>query len=476
MGQEIPHTGFSQQDYLDYRDRLAAETARLTAAARAGELDDVHFQTGFELEAWLLDHGDWPTPVNEVFIARLNDPWVVRELSRFNVELNSPPVALGPGALAAMEATLLRSWEHCQEVAHGMDASLALVGILPQLRPEDLCLANMSALKRYAALNLEVQRRRGGEPIHIRIHGADALEMQRPDVMLEAATTSFQVHLQVPYDQAGRHYNAALIACGPLLAAGANSPLLFGRRLWRETRIPLFEQSVEVGGYGGLADTRVRRAGFGQGYAGSDITELFRENLDLHPVLLPLLQDGPLECYRHLRLHNGTIWRWVRPLVGFDDAGRPHVRLEQRVLPSGPTVQDMMANAALHLGLSHALARQAAVPEESLGFAAARDNFYAAARHGLEVELAWLDGRTHPARDLILGRLLPLARSGLEDFGIDGVEIARYLDVLEQRVRSGQTGASWQLRALERAGGDMRRMMADYLENQRTGIPVHEWD
>lgn len=476
MGQEISRTRFSPRDYAEFQDRLAAETRRLAAVARRGELDGAHRRIGFELEAWLLDHGGWPTPVNEAFIARLSDPWVVRELSRFNVELNSPPIALEPGALAAMEAMLSRTLRHCQEVAHGMDASLALVGILPQLRPEDMCLANMSALKRYAALNLGVQHLRRNEPVHIHIVGEDVLEMDRQDVMLEAATTSFQLHLQVPFGEVGRQYNAALIACGPLLAAGANSPLLFGRRLWQETRIPLFEQSVEVGGYGGLADPDVRRAGFGQGYVGGDITELFRENQALHPVMLPILQEESEERFPHLRLHNGTIWRWVRPLVGFDDSGRPHVRLEQRVLPSGPTVLDMMANAALYLGLSHALARQADVPEEALGFPGARNNFYAAARHGLKAELTWLDGRSYPARDLIIGTLLPVARRGLEDFCLDAAEIARYLDILEQRVRSGQTGAAWQLRALARAGGDVRRMMADYVENQRTGIPVHEWD
>jgi hypothetical protein len=476
MGQEIDRTGFTQADYLSYQDRLAQETAHLAAAARAGGLSDERYRAGFELEAWLLDHAGYPNPINEPFLQRLGDPWVVQELSRFNVELNGPPVAMGAAALTSLEASLEQTWRRCQDVAHGMDAVLAMVGILPNLRATDLNLDNMSAMKRYVALNREVQRLRGGEPIHIHIEGAEALELLRPDVMLEAATTSFQVHLQVPYAHAGRHYNAALISCGPLLAASGNSPLLFGRRLWQETRVPLFEQSVELGGHGGLADDRVRRASFGQGYVDGDILALFQENLALYPVLLPIPQEGPLERYPHLHLHNGTIWRWVRPLVGFDEAGGCHVRLEQRVLPSGPTIRDMVANAAFHFGLCHALACMTRPPEALLGFSDAKSNFYGAARHGLAVELKWLDGRLHPARDLILETCLPLAREGLADFGVLEDESERYLEVLAQRVRGGQTGAVWQVSNLEREHGDAGRMMANYLENQRTGSPVHEWN
>ena len=476
MGQEINRTGFTQEDYLSYQDRLVQETQHLAEAARSGGVCDGRYIAGFELEAWLLDHGGFPNPVNERFLQRLNDPWVVQELSCFNVELNAPPVAMGPGVLTAMEASLEQTWLRCQEVAHGMDTVLAMVGILPNLRATDLGLKHMSAMKRYVALNREVQRLRGGKSIHIHIDGAESLEMLRPDVMLEAATTSFQIHLQVPYALAGRHYNASLICCGPLLAASGNSPILFGRRLWQETRVPLFEQSVELGGYAGLADANVRRVSFGQGYVVDELMELFRENLALYPMLLPILQEGPLDRYPNLRLHNGTIWRWVRPLVGFEEGGGCHVRLEQRVLPSGPSILDMMANAAFHFGLCHALAGMSDPPEAQLDFADAKANFYGAARHGLEGQLKWLDGRTYPAKDLLLDTCLPLAREGLAAFDLPGGEVERYLEIFVQRIRSGQTGAVWQVRNLEHEQGDAVRMMANYLENQRTGLPVHEWN
>ena len=475
MGQEIKRTHFSAADFEQFSDRLTKETAALRSFARSGCFADARYVAGFELEAWLLDHAGRPNPVNEAYLHALNDPLVVPELSRFNVELNAPPVEMGAGVLAAMEESLLTTWDNCQQVAHGMDTVLAMIGILPTIRDEDLCLANMSAMKRFDVLNAQVLQQRDGALIRIDIEGADQLHLRRLDVMLEAATTSFQLHLQVPFEQAGRAYNASLISCAPLLAAAVNSPLLFGQRLWHETRVPLFEQSVELGGYNGLAEPSVRRVTFGRGYVASNLLELFEENLEHYPVLLPMPQEEAPTRFPHLRLHNGAIWRWVRPLIGFDAAGLAHVRLEQRVLPSGPTVLDMVANAALYFGLVHALARLPQAAETDLPFADARANFYAAARHGLQAELTWLDGRRYPARELILETGLPLARQGLRDFGLPDAEIEHYLGVVEARVRSGQTGAEWQLRRLAQVKGDVHRMMDDYLDNQRAGSPVHEW-
>lgn len=475
MGQEINRTRFSATDFQQFAARLADETAALRAFAAGGGFVDTRYVAGFELEAWLLDHAGRPNPVNEAYLRTLNDPLVVPELSRFNVELNAPPLEMGAGVLAAMEESLLSTWDHCQQVAHGMDAVLAMIGILPTIRDADLCLANMSAMNRFDVLNAQVLQQRAGLPIRIDIEGVDQLQLSRPDVMLEAATTSFQLHLQVPFGQAGRYYNASLIGCAPLLAAAANSPLLFGQRLWQETRVPLFEQAVELGGYRGLAEASVRRVSFGRGYVANSPLELFEENLEHYPVLLPMPQAEAPARFPHLRLHNGAIWRWVRPLIGFDAAGLAHMRLEQRVLPSGPTVLDMVANAALYFGLVHTLARQPRAAEADLPFGDARANFYAAARHGLQAELVWLDGRRYSARELILETLLPLARQGLRDFGLPDAEVEHYLGVVEARVRSGQTGSAWQLQRFATVGGDVHRMMDDYLVNQRSGAPVHEW-
>lgn len=475
MGQEISRTKFSEDEARAFGQRLAEETAALRAFADAGGFADPRFVAGFELEAWLLDHAGLPSPVNEAYLRLLNDPLVVPELSRFNVELNAPPVEMRAGVLARLEESLLTTWEACQRVAHGMDAVLAMIGILPTIRDADLCLANMSAMNRFAVLNAQVLQQRGGAPIRIDIAGEDRLQLNRCDVMLEAATTSFQLHLQVPYVHAARYYNASLVGAAPLLAASVNSPLLFGLRLWQETRVPLFEQAVELGGYAGLAEPTLRRVTFGRGYATDSVLELFEENLAHYPVLLPMSQQEDAARFPHVRLHNGAIWRWVRPLIGFDAVGAAHVRLEQRVLPSGPTVLDMAANAAFYFGLVRALAEQPGAPGDALPFAAARENFYAAARHGLQAELIWFDGRRYAARTLMLDAILPQAHAGLHAFGLSDAEIERYLGVVEARVRSGQTGATWQLQRLARVGGDVHRMMDDYLENQRAGAPVHEW-
>ncbi len=474
MGQEIGRTAFDADDFQRFAQCLRQETQWLLARARQGGFRDERLKVGFELEAWLLDHNGSPCPINEAYLQALGDPLVVPELSQFNVEVNGTPRVIGPGALQAMESELASTWRRAQAVAHAMDAQLAIIGIPPSLREQDLSLATMSRLNRYVALNDQVIRQRAGRPLCIHIEGEDVLELNRSDVMLEAATTSFQLHLQVPERLSARYYNASLIACGPLLALATNSPLLFGRRLWQETRIPLFEQSVDLGGYAGLADATTRRVSLGRGYVRESLLELFQENLTHFPVLLPMPQEEPQERFPHLRLHNGSIWRWVRPLIGFDEQGEIHVRIEQRVLPSGPTLLDMMANAAFYFGLVQLLARMREPPEARLDFAVARANFYAAARWGLTAGLTWLDGRTYPARSL-LETLLPLAGEGLASLGLEDEEIERYTAVLRARLGAGMSGADWLLEHARSCHDDWSLLMADYLENQRSCAPVHEW-
>ena len=278
----------------------------------------------------------------------LNHPLVVPELSRFNLELNCAPVRLAGDALTQAHQSLTRLWATCNDVAHRLDANLVLIGTLPTIRDSDLTLANMSPLNRYYALNQEVLRLRGGQPLHVNIAGRDRLASVHTDVMLEAATTSFQIHLKAPADLAHRYYNASVAASGPILAACGNAPFLFGKALWEETRVPLFEQAVKVPG--------PARVSMGSGYVTRSLIEIFEENLRDYDALLPMAFDDPPEEMRHLRLHNGVIWRWNRPLIGFDESGAPHFRVEHRILPAGPTFIDMMANVALYLGLARTLA------------------------------------------------------------------------------------------------------------------------
>lgn len=463
MGQEIDAVTFSDADRARFCARLAHETALLRDRHAAGRLSHAGPVAGFELEAWLIDRNFFPAPHNQSFLDRLGDPLVVPELSRFNIEINGTPRCPAGRGLLEMEAELAATWARCVANAHEDVDTAVAIGTLPTLRDADLSLASMTPSNRYSALNREVMRLRGGAAVELEIDcaitGEPAFASRHVDVMLEAATTSFQLHWQVPLAEVGAAYDASLELSGPLLALGANAPFLFGQPLWHETRIPVFEQALGLG-----------RVGFGSGYAGADLTALFAENLSEYPVMLPIVSDEPAARFAHLRLHNGTIWRWVRPLVGFDDDGTPHLRIEQRILPAGPSVIDMLANAAFFYGTVHMLAAR----PQSLPFAAAEANFYAAARHGIGAELEWPGGDRRPARQ-VLAQLLPLARQGLEQLGTASAAIDRYLGVIEQRIATGRNGASWQLAHFARCQ-DPFALTADYLEHQRSGAPVHEWE
>jgi hypothetical protein len=396
---------------------------------------------------------------------------VVAELSRFNIEINAPVERIEGSGLRRMHAHLSATMRRCASNAHEDVDTVIAIGTLPTLRQQDLSPQAMTPSHRYAALNHEAMRLRGGKPLTIDIDGSSPNAPHFlacfKDVMLEAAATSFQLHLQVPPAILSRSYNASIVLSAPLIAIAANSPFLFGQALWNETRIAIFEQSLEQ-----TCDPQ--RVTLGSAYAGDDITELFEENLRAYPVMLPVEAGDPVRCYSCVRLQNGTIWRWVRPIVGFDPDGTAHVRIEQRVLPAGPSVVDMMANAALYFGAVDMIARELDNAERALPFALARANFYEAARRGLDAEIHWLGGSgKRPIRD-VLTELVPLAAAGLAAQGADEDLIDHYLDIISCRLGSGRNGAEWQLAHFKRHG-DLHKLTAAYVENQRTGRPVHEW-
>ncbi|ROR34675.1 glutamate--cysteine ligase [Inmirania thermothiophila] len=470
MGEEIGREVFTEADREAFRARLAEETALLVARCRAGLGGEAAAVGGWELEAWLVDAAGRPAPVNEALLARARGLPLCPELARFNLELNGEARPLRGRALSAIARDLDKTWRAAAEAARELGARLAMIGTLPSARPDDFGPQAMSPLRRYRALNAEVMRLRRGRPVVVEIGGRERLRCARSDLMLEAASTSFQIHLQVEAARAGDLYNAAVAASGPMVAACANAPFLFGRELWAETRIPLFEQAVAVGGPGSPD-----RVTLGAGYLEGGLEGLFQENLR-YPVLLPILFDAPPERFAHLRLHNGTIWRWNRPLVGFDADGRLRLRVEHRVVPAGPTVADAVANAALFFGLAHRLAALGPELARRLPFAAARANLYAAARHGLAARLRWLDGREREARALWLEELLPLAHEGLARLGLDGADAAAHLAVVEARLQRRRTGADWQRAWVARHGADMVRLTEAYLARQDGGAPVCEWE
>ena len=296
------------------------------------------------------------------------------------------------------------------------------------------------------------------------------MKLAHHDVMLEAGTTSFQVHLQTPLNEFVRHFNASLILSAPLIAATANSPYLFGKDLWSETRIPLFEQAIST------SDVQGRpRVSFGEGYIQSALDGFFY-NQKREPVLLPFLYDDSPDSLRHLRLHNGTIWRWNRPLIGFNEQGIPHVRIEHRIMPAGPSVPDMIANAALYLGTCTAMAAADVPAETQLEFSVARDNFYRAAKDGLSANITWLDGKFYSAASLLLDVIIPLADAGLATLNLDADQRDYYISLLKARISSRQTGTDWQRAFIRKYGADFFNMTATYQHYQQSGKPVHEWE
>lgn len=475
MGQEINSTRFTDRDFREFRVRLEQETRLARDLEAARRFDDRHPVAGFEIEAWLIDAEHRPAPVNKAFLEAFDNPLATPELARFNVELNTGAHGLTGTALGDLHREATETWARARTAARQAGAELLLTGILPTLRPEDLCLANMSDMKRYRALNEQVFRSRQGRPLKLDIVGREHLQHVHDDVMLEAATTSFQIHLQAPIAVAHKVYNASILASAPVVALSANSPYLFGRDLWDETRIPVFEQAVEAGGYEGAARGPLRRVSFGSGFARESILECFEENLEHFPPLLPIRFDDPPERFSHLRLHNGTIWRWNRPLIGFDARGIPHVRIEHRVVPAGPTLADSMATAAFYYGLVEELVNAPGGPEGLMGFPRARDNFYEAARLGLDAHVEWPAGERRPVRELIQDQLLDSARAGLARLGLDEADAARYLGIVEARVQRRRTGAAWARSFMAAHGHDERALVEAYLGHQLTDTPVHEW-
>ncbi len=471
MGQEINNSHFKKHDFHIFNSSLREETALVKRWFKEASFAITPTNiAGLELEAWLVDNKLQAAPINKIFLDHLNNPLVVPELSVFNVEFNVNPVALHGDALSRLHTALEQVWTSSNKTASELDASLLMIGILPTLQEQELNMDNMSRMTRYHALNEQVLRQRHGHPLVFDIEGKECLHTKHQNVMLEAAATSLQIHLQLNPTKATQYFNSALILSAPTVAIASNSPFLFGHSLWKETRIPVFEQAIAVN------KPSLPRVTFGTGYVEQSLLELFVDNLESYPVLLPMILDEPLESVNHLRLQNGTIWRWNRPLIGFEADGTPHLRLEHRVMAAGPSVIDSIANMAFFYGLIHIYGEQEESPAQKLPFEHCRENFYNAAREGLSAKIYWLNGKTVVLRQLLLEELLPLAKRGLEKLDINPDDIQTYLGVIEARIRTGRTGADWQLDFVARHGHDMNNLTRAYSKWQQQGTPVHEWN
>jgi gamma-glutamyl:cysteine ligase YbdK (ATP-grasp superfamily) len=490
MGLEIDRSDFTDSDYRRFDERLRDSIEALRMVLLRPGFGDGETTVGVELELHLIDAEGRPAPVNRSVLGEAQDPRLTLELSRFNLEINSPPTRLAGSPFSVLAAELESALSDTRRAAESCGARLVAIGILPTLEEPDLTAEALTGWHRYLALSAGLRRIRR-EPFRLSIAGEDELEMLADEVTFEGANASFQIHLRVPPGRFADTYNAAQLAVAPVLAVAGNSPLFLGRRLWDETRIALFRQAVDDRQDALDDDWRPARVSFGHGFVRRGAWELFAEGATLHEPLLPVMgPEDPLAVVRagrmpqlaELRLHQGTVWRWNRPV--FDPVDGGHLRIEFRALPAGPTVADMMANAAFQLGLVLGLEERMVAILQGMTFTHARRNFYQAARRGPDAELLW---PPEPGRravpfdtDRLVDRLLPVAERGLREHGVDGADVSRLLGIIADRAVSGRTGARVQRAILDRArDADPRKaavhLVETYLANQLGGAPVHTW-
>ncbi|PZG14171.1 glutamate--cysteine ligase [Nonomuraea aridisoli] len=486
MGKDVPAVAFSRDDRRKYREKVHRCLDVLAQMLRESRFAFDHPLAGLEIELNIVDAIGDPAMRNAQVLDAIARPDWATELGQFNVEINIEPQDLRGDGAVRLEDDVRARLNHAEERARSQGAHLVMIGILPTLREQDLGAGTLSANPRYRLLNEQIFAARG-EDLHLCIDGVERLDTHADSVAPEAACTSVQLHLQVGPEEFAAHWNAAQAIAGPQVAVAANSPYLFGRELLRETRIALFEQATDTRPAELKAQGVRPRVWFGERWITS-VFDLFEENVRYYPALLPLCEDedpraeldqGRVPCLHELTLHNGTIYRWNRPVYAVVD-GVPHLRVENRVLPAGPSVADVAANAAFYYGLMRVLPYDERPIWSRMSFRTAEDNLTAAARDGLDARLYWPGMGEVPASELILRRLLPLAYEGLDRWGVDRPAAERLLSIIEGRCLTGRTGATWQVGRVHARGGDrhtaLRGMTLEYVERMHTNEPVHTWD
>ncbi|HEX6873463.1 MAG TPA: glutamate-cysteine ligase family protein [Micromonosporaceae bacterium] len=488
MGKAVASTSFTRLDFQTYRRKVRRCLDVFAQMLDHFQFDEDRPMTGLEIEINLVDLDGHPAMRNTEVLTALGRSDFQSELGLFNLEFNAPPRLLPGAGLAEYEHFLRDSLNEVETRAKALGLGLVLIGTLPTVNPSHTVLTNISSNPRYRTLNDRILDARGDD-LTIDIRGPERLQVDCESILPEAANTSVQFHLQVTPATFPLYWNAAQAIAGVQVALGANSPFLFGRRLWDETRIALFEQATDTRPIE-MRNQGVRpRVWFGERWITS-IFDLFEENVRYFPALLPICDDedpdavaraGGVPRLAELRLHNGTVYRWNRPVYDIT-AGVPHLRVENRVLPAGPTVVDMLANAAFYFGVTRALADSDRPVWTQLPYAAAEQNFFLAAREGLSATLFWPRLGEIGVTDLVLERLLPAAHDGLDRFNVEPAVRDRLLGIIEQRCLTGRNGAVWQaamVSRLEECGMDrptaLREMLLRYIKLMHTNEPVHSW-
>jgi len=489
MGAEVDQTTFTREDRKQHREKVRKGLDVLARMLTESRFDFERPMAGLEIELNLVDEQFEPAMRNAEVLAAIADPSFVTELGRFNIEINVPPRRLNEAGFTRFEESVRDALNEADPRARQLGAQTVMVGILPTLRPEHVQLGNLSENPRYSLLDQQIFAARG-EDLEIVVDGVERLEMVFDTIAPEAACTSTQVHLQVSPDDFSGYWNAAQAIAGVQVAVGANSPYLFGRELYAESRIPLFEQSTDTRSEELKVQGVRPRVWFGERWITS-IFDLFEENSRYFPALLPIssaedpiavLDAGGVPQLDELRLHNGTVYRWNRPV--YDVSGdKPHLRVENRVLPAGPTVVDTMANAAFFAGLVRALADDDRPVWSQMSFQAAAENFVAGSRHGINAEVYWPQVGHLRVAELVVRKLLPRAAEGLRSWGVADAESGRLLDIIERRCLRAANGATWQTAVVnrrEKAGDSraeaLRGMLQSYVDGMHSNEPVHTWE
>ncbi|NND66738.1 MAG: glutamate--cysteine ligase [Halioglobus sp.] len=487
MGVEIEQTSFTEDEYASFRAALENNLEQL-----AGLLDTPGFAVGpgslgAELEMYIVDDQGYPLYANQEIQGALGDEQLTLELNRYNLEFNLRPYLLTERPFTATEEEVLGKLDSLRAVAADFGGRIVPIGILPTLRKSDFGSHCITDRKRFHALVAQLLQRRGGK-FRIDIHGEDPLQLDMEDITLEGANTSFQVHYRVNPADFADTFNAIQLMTPLAVAIGANSPTLFGHNLWHETRIPLFKQSIDTRRIDRYSWNEPPRVNFGQGWVRGGALELFTEVVRIYPPLLPVCDATPAAGegappLSELRLHQGTVWLWNRPV--YDDVGGGQLRIEMRALPAGPTARDMVANAAFLIGLAEGIRPSVGEMLPAIPFGIAEYNFYRAAQYGLDAQLVWpvpgQSGYREQSVCTVIERNLPLAADGLARIGIAREQIDLYLGEIERRLARRRTGASWQrarLAALKRSMSDeaaLHAMLEEFMTFSAANLPIAEW-
>ncbi len=492
MGEQQVHLPSDQEELRRFIRSLLDDVRALDTMIKNDWFERDIRRIGAEQEMVLV-HNDSHKPAMialEAMELLKEHPWLESELAQFNLEITLTPRTFTGACLSMLEEETLARLSVIHNALGQMQAKPILTGILPTLRKFDLSLDNLTPKERYKALMNAINEQLLGPEYELRITGIDELIIKHDSPMLEACNTSFQVHLQVSPNEFAKMYNIAQTLAAPVMAIAANSPLVFGRRLWHESRIAMFQQSIDTRSSHRHLRERAPRVIFGNDWLVDSILEIYKDDIARFRVLmssdvkedsLAAIQRGEVPKLKALQVHNSTVYRWNRPCYGISDNGKPHLRIENRVLPAGPTVIDEVANAAFWLGLMVGFAEKYDDITQHILFAEARDNFMKAARYGIDTTFSWLDDTKISACDLVLDQLIPIARMGLASQGVDQGDIDRYLGVIESRATKHMNGARWLLRGYTKLLKEVPRdealtvVTATIAQYQKKEIPVHDW-